>query len=542
MAVQTFLVHIDLGKNELQNAVVQNLAASPSTPLAGQIYYDTAGSALKLCTVGGASPTWVALSSTTGTVTSVGATAPITSTGGTAPTIAIPAATASVNGYMTSTYAAKLDGIAAGATANTGTVTSLTASSPLTMNGTAGGTTTTTGTIALPAAASGVSGYLTAADWATFNNKGIGTVQQIIAGSGLTGGTITSTGTIAVDTTTIATKAYVDGLIQGLKWKQSVRAATTPAIGNITLGGGAPQSLDGVLLVAGDRVLVKNQTALPPTQNGIYVVQTAGTGANGTWVRDTDADTWTELISATVVVQEGTTNADTMWNCTIDPGGTLGTTGIQFVSIGVSASVAGSLNSGSGGSLIVQGPTAVRLFTFPDANATVLTTAATVTVPQGGTGATTLTGFVKGNGTSAFTASSTVALGSEVSGQLPIANGGTGSASITSGLVRSNGSALSGGATVLLGSEVSGSLPVANGGTGFTSGAFTRKVSGNCTAVAAQNFTHSLNTTDVQVQVWELSGSLRQVIVQTAIVDANTVNITFNTAPAAGAYRIVVVG
>jgi hypothetical protein len=51
------------------------------------------------------------------------------------------------------------------------------------------------------------------------------------------------------------------------------------------------------------------------------------------------------------------------------------------------------------------GPTSTeKTFTLPDANATILTTNATVTVAQGGTGATTLTGIVKGNGTSAFTA------------------------------------------------------------------------------------------------------------------------------------------
>lgn len=83
--------------------------------------------------------------SNTGTVTGVTATAPVVSSGGTAPVISMAAATASVNGYMTATYAAKLDGIAAGATANTGTVTSVALSlpaqfsvsgSPITTNGT----------------------------------------------------------------------------------------------------------------------------------------------------------------------------------------------------------------------------------------------------------------------------------------------------------------------------------------------------------------------------------------------------------------------
>jgi hypothetical protein len=68
---------------------------------------------------------------------------------------------------------------------------------------------------------------------------------------------------------------------------------------------------------------------------------------------------------------------------------------------------------------------ASRTLTLPDNSGTVLTTGATVTVAQGGTGATTLTGIVKGNGTGAFTAG-TVSLTSEVSGTLPVASGGTG--------------------------------------------------------------------------------------------------------------------
>jgi hypothetical protein len=73
-----------------------------------------------------------------------------------------------------------------------------------------------------------------------------------------------------------------------------------------------------------------------------------------------------------------------------------------------------------------------RTLTLPDNSGTVLTTGATVTVAQGGTGATTLTGVVKGNGTSAFTAGN-VSLTSEVTGTLPVANGGTGLTGGTSG-------------------------------------------------------------------------------------------------------------
>lgn len=117
--------------------------------------------------------------------------------------------------------------------------------------------------------------------------------------------------------TDAATKNYVDSVAQGLDVKASVRAATTA---NITLSGA--QTVDGVAIVAGDRVLVKNQSTA--SANGIYVA------AAGAWARSSDADAWQELVSAFVFVEQGTANADTGWVCTIDPGGTLGSTAVTF--------------------------------------------------------------------------------------------------------------------------------------------------------------------------------------------------------------------
>jgi hypothetical protein len=133
-------------------------------------------------------------------------------------------------------------------------------------------------------------------------------------------------------------KQYVDNLIQGAKGKQSVKAATT--VSNITLSG--TQTIDGVALVAGDRVLVKNQTA--PAENGIYIV------AAGTWSRSDDANTWDELVSAHVWVEEGTVNEDTGWLCTSNQGGTLGTTAVtwvQFSGLGAIDAGAGLIKTGN---------------------------------------------------------------------------------------------------------------------------------------------------------------------------------------------------
>lgn len=114
-----------------------------------------------------------------------------------------------------------------------------------------------------------------------------------------------------------ATKNYVDSAVAGFDWKNSVKACTTA---NITLSG--TQTIDGQAVVAGDRVLVKDQTT--PSQNGIYIVSASA------WSRSTDTDAWNEIVSAAVFIEQGTVNGDTAWVCTSDQGGTIGTTAIVF--------------------------------------------------------------------------------------------------------------------------------------------------------------------------------------------------------------------
>jgi len=127
-----------------------------------------------------------------------------------------------------------------------------------------------------------------------------------------------------------ATKNYVDSVAQGLDIKPSVLCATTA---NITLSG--TQTIDTVAVVAGDRVLVKNQTTV--NQNGIYVV------AAGAWSRATDSDSWAKLPGAFTFVEKGS-QADTGWASTVDAGGTLGVTDVTFVQF----SGAGSITAGNG--------------------------------------------------------------------------------------------------------------------------------------------------------------------------------------------------
>jgi len=114
--------------------------------------------------------------------------------------------------------------------------------------------------------------------------------------------------------------------ISNLDFKQSVRVIT---LTNITLVGSAPVSVDGVTLSSGDRILVSGQTT--KSQNGVYVVETAGTGSNGTWVRANDFDVNSDITAGIIImVTEGTDNEDTQWKLTTDDPITIGTTDLEF--------------------------------------------------------------------------------------------------------------------------------------------------------------------------------------------------------------------
>ena len=177
-------------------------------------------------------------------------------------------------------------------------------------------------------------------------NKGYVDTQDALR-LALTGGTMS--GAIAMGNSKItglatptadadaATKAYVDSVAQGLDVKGSCRVGTTA---NITLSG--TQTIDGVAVIAGDRVLVKNQSSA--AENGIYVV------AAGSWSRAADADTWAELVGAFTFVEEGTVNDNSGWVCTSPAGGTLGVTAVtweQFSGAGQITAGAGMYKSGN---------------------------------------------------------------------------------------------------------------------------------------------------------------------------------------------------
>jgi hypothetical protein len=121
-------------------------------------------------------------------------------------------------------------------------------------------------------------------------------------------------------------------------YKASCRVVTTT---NITLSGGAPSSYDSVNLAAGDRILVAAQDTA--SQNGIYIVQTLGTGSNGTWIRSPDANANDRVTAGmTTAIEEGS-NVGKTWRLTTGNPIVLGTTALTFVdSSGGGGGVAGA--------------------------------------------------------------------------------------------------------------------------------------------------------------------------------------------------------
>jgi hypothetical protein len=244
-----------------------------------------------------------------------------------------------------------------------------------------------------------------------------------------------------------ATKSYVDAVAQGLDSKDSCRVATTTA-GTLASSFENGDTVDGVTLATGDRILIKNQAT--GSENGIYTLN-----ASGAPTRAIDADTSGEVTTGMFTfITEGTTNANTGWVLTTSGTITLGTTALAFSQFSAVSDIqAGNGLTKTGTVLDVVGTTD-RITVGADsvdiastyAGQTSITTLGTITtgdwngsaipVANGGTGATTASGARTnlGLGSIATQAASSVAItGGSINGitDLAIADGGTGASSAT---------------------------------------------------------------------------------------------------------------
>lgn len=114
-----------------------------------------------------------------------------------------------------------------------------------------------------------------------------------------------------------ASASIAQAAAAGIKWREPVKAATTGNKGLNSLS-----AIDGYTPSDGDRILVLYNTST--NSNGIYNAHA------GVWTRATDADSWSELVSSAVLVEQGTVNHDKLFICTSDSGGTLGISAISW--------------------------------------------------------------------------------------------------------------------------------------------------------------------------------------------------------------------
>lgn len=133
-------------------------------------------------------------------------------------------------------------------------------------------------------------------------------------------------------------KDYVDGKLQGLDSKESVRMKTTANV-DISSPGSVIANFDGVTPVIGDRILVTDQT--DPTENGIYIYNGSATAMTRSEDADTDDEVTANLYT---FVEEGNTAADTGWTLVTNDPITVGSTGLSFTQFNGT----GSINAGAG--------------------------------------------------------------------------------------------------------------------------------------------------------------------------------------------------
>ena len=158
-------------------------------------------------------------------------------------------------------------------------------------------------------------------------NLGLGTIStQGSNAVSISGGSITGMGSPSGNTD-VANKSYVDQAIAGLRNRTVAECASTANV-NISNALEAGDAIDGVTLVEGDRVLLKDQSTA--TENGLYLAVGSGAGAAS---RDPEHDSISELSGGMIVVNQGSANDNKIFLCTTDSDGSIGSTNIVYTVI-----------------------------------------------------------------------------------------------------------------------------------------------------------------------------------------------------------------
>ena len=474
-----FLVSIDLNKNELQNAVIQNLATAPATPLAGQVYYNTGDNQLYIYN---------------GTRWEVAGNAVQSGT-----LAARPAAATVDTGtiyYATDNYLFYYSNGSTWQQTNAfGTVVTETSYGQSSADGTSTNYARADHTHGTPALGTStpnaISGAASSAGSATVPSKEdhthAFTPSQDLS---MQGYKLTSVATPTVSTDA-ANKQYVDDVAQGLNIHAASYAATTANLNatynNGTSGVGATLTnagaqaafaTDGTTPSLNDRILVKNQTTT--SQNGIYTLTTVGSGSTN-WVltRATDFDSAVEIAGGDFTfVDNGTTLANTGW-VQVDEVTTVGTDPIVFQQF----SGAGTYTASNG--VLLTGTN----FTFEPRSGYGLQTGASGAEIKLATtsGLNLTTDLAVGAGLGISVLTNTVAIDTTV-------------------VVRKYGADVGDGSA-----------------TSYT-------------------ITHNLGTRDVQVTVYDNSSPYAEVICDVNHATTNTITLLFSVAPTSNQYRVVVQG
>jgi len=159
------------------------------------------------------------------------------------------------------------------------------------------------------------------------SNLGLGTIATQASNSiSISGGSITGMGTPSGNTD-VANKSYVDQAIAGLRNRTVAECASTANV-NISNALEAGDTIDGVTLVAGDRVLLKDQSTA--TENGLYLAVANGAGAAS---RDPEHDSIAELSGGMITVNQGSANDNKIFLCTTDSSGSIGSTNITYTQV-----------------------------------------------------------------------------------------------------------------------------------------------------------------------------------------------------------------